>query len=144
MLGFRAEELVGTNVMRLLPADEVSRAMRLLESVTEDPFDQLNLELRLRDRGGSWRNVDVTITDMRSESAVQGIVLNVRDVTVRRALEEDLQHKALHDELTGLGNRMYFEQRLTAALARDEARLDQVAVMLIDLDDFKEINDSLG
>jgi diguanylate cyclase (GGDEF)-like protein/PAS domain S-box-containing protein len=144
MLGFRAEELVGTNVMRLLPADEVSRAMRLLEAVTEAPFEQVNLEMRLRDRGGSWRNVDVTISDMRNESAVQGIVLNVRDVTVRRALEEDLQHKALHDELTGLGNRVYFEQRLNLALAREESRLDQVAVLLVDLDDFKEINDSLG
>jgi diguanylate cyclase (GGDEF)-like protein/PAS domain S-box-containing protein len=144
MLGFRSEELVGTNVMRLLPADEVSRAMRLLDAVTEAPFEQVNLEMRLRDRGGSWRNVDVTISDMRNESAVQGIVLNVRDVTVRRALEEDLQHKALHDELTGLGNRVYFEQRLTLALAREESRLDQVSVLLIDLDDFKEINDSLG
>jgi diguanylate cyclase (GGDEF)-like protein/PAS domain S-box-containing protein len=144
MLGFRAEELVGTNVMRLLPADEVSRAMRLLEAVTEASFEQVNLEMRLRDRGGSWRNVDVTISDMRNESAVQGIVLNVRDVTVRRALEEDLQHKALHDELTGLGNRVYFEQRLNLALAREESRLDHVAVLLVDLDDFKEINDSLG
>jgi diguanylate cyclase (GGDEF)-like protein/PAS domain S-box-containing protein len=144
MLGFRAEELVGTNVMRLLPADEVSRAMRLLDAVTDEPFDQLNLEMRLRDRAGAWRNVDVTISDMRAESAVQGIVLNVRDVTIRRALEEDLQHKSLHDELTGLGNRVAFERRLTRALERDESRLDHVAVLLVDLDDFKEINDSLG
>ena len=144
MLGFSPEELVGTNIMRLLPADEVSRAMKLLDGITEDTFEQLNLELRLRDRNGTWRNVDVTISDLRSEFAVQGIVLNVRDVTVRRALEEDLQHRALHDELTGLGNRVYFEQRLTRALSRTESRLDQVAVLLVDLDDFKEINDSLG
>ncbi|MDZ7679878.1 MAG: EAL domain-containing protein [Acidimicrobiales bacterium] len=144
MLGFRAEELVGTNIMRLLPADEVSRAMKLLDGITAEPFEQLNVEMRLRDRDGTWRNVDVTISDMRAESAVQGIVLNVRDVTVRRALEQDLRHRALHDELTGLGNRVHFEQRLTRALARTESRLDQVAVLLVDLDDFKEINDSLG
>ena len=144
MLGFVAEELVGTNVMRLLPADEVSRAMKLLDGVTDEPFEQVNVEMRLRDRDGTWRNVDVTISDMRGEAAVQGIVLNVRDVTVRRALEQDLQHRALHDELTGLGNRVYFEQRLTRALGRTESRLDQVAVLMVDLDDFKEINDSLG
>lgn len=144
MLGFRPDELVGTNVMRLLPADEVSRAMKLLEGIGDNLFEQLNIEMRLRDRSGTWRNVDVTISDMRPESAVQGIVLNVRDVTVRRALEQDLQHKALHDELTGLGNRVHFEQRLNRALARTEARLDQVSVLLVDLDDFKEVNDSLG
>jgi diguanylate cyclase (GGDEF)-like protein len=118
--------------------------MKLLDGITDDPFEQLNVEMRLRDHDGAWRNVDVTISDMRSETAVQGIVLNVRDVTVRRALEQDLQHKALHDELTGLGNRVHFEQRLTRALGRTESRLDQVAVLLVDLDDFKEINDSLG
>lgn len=144
MLGFDAEQLVGTNVMRLLPADEVTRAMKLVDSITPAKFDQLTLEMRLRDRDGVWRNVDVTISDMRDETAVQGIVLNVRDVTVRRALEQDLEHKTLHDELTGLGNRTMFNGRLGRALARTEPRLDQVAVLFVDVDDFKEVNDSLG
>ncbi|MGY6501401.1 MAG: EAL domain-containing protein [Acidimicrobiales bacterium] len=144
MLGFRPEELVGTNVLRLLPADEVNRAMKLLDGVADGPFEQENLEMRLRDSDGSWRTVDITVSDLRTERAVQGIVLNARDVTVRRALEEDLQHKALHDELTGLANRVYFTERLTRALARPESRLDQVSVLFVDLDDFKEINDSLG
>ncbi|QGG96632.1 EAL domain-containing protein [Actinomarinicola tropica] len=144
MLGFDADSLVGTNVMRLLPADEVTRAMKLVDSLTPRSFEQLTLEMRLRDRDGAWRNVDVTISDMRSEAAVQGIVLNVRDVTVRRALEQDLEHKTLHDELTGLGNRVMFNSRLGRALARTEARLDQVAVLFVDVDDFKEVNDSLG
>lgn len=144
MLGFAADELVGTNVMHLLPADEVTRAMKLVDSITQRPFEQLSLEMRLRDRAGSWRNVDITISDMRSDTAVQGIVLNGRDVTVRRALEQDLEHKTLHDELTGLGNRAMFNSRLSRALGRTEPRLDQVAVLFVDIDDFKEVNDSLG
>lgn len=144
MLGFASDELVGTNVMHLLPSDEVTRAMKLVDSISPRPFDQLSLEMRLRDRDGVWRNVDITISDMRSDPAVQGIVLNVRDVTVRRALEQDLEHKTLHDELTGLGNRAMFNSRLTRALGRTEPRLDQVAVLFVDIDDFKEVNDSLG
>ncbi|MBK5224431.1 MAG: EAL domain-containing protein [Acidimicrobiia bacterium] len=144
MLGFDSDDLVGTNVMSLLPADEVTRAAKLLDALNPAPFDQLNLEMRLRDRAGTWRNVDVTLSDMRAERAVQGIVLNVRDVTVRHALEQDLEHKTMHDELTGLGNRSMFNNRLTRALARPEPRLDQVAVLFVDVDDFKEVNDSLG
>ena len=144
MLGFHADELVGTSALRLLPADEVSRAMKLVDGISDNAFDQFSLEMRLRDRHGAWRNVEVSISDMRSEPAVQGIVLNVRDVTVRRALEQDLEHKTLHDELTGLGNRSMFNNRLTRALSRTESRLDQVAVMFVDVDDFKEVNDSLG
>jgi diguanylate cyclase (GGDEF)-like protein/PAS domain S-box-containing protein len=144
MLGFEAEALVGTNVMSLLPADEVTRAMKLVDSITPRPFEQVSMEMRLRDREGIWRNVDITISDMRGDAAVQGIVLNGRDVTVRRALEQDLEHKTLHDELTGLGNRVMFNSRLARALARSEPRLDQVAVLFVDIDDFKEVNDSLG
>jgi len=144
MLGYRNDELVGTNVLRLLPADEVGSSMRLLGSLTEETFSQLTLELRLRDRRGEWHHVDVTISDLRSEPAVQGIVLNGRDVTVRRALEEDIEHRSLHDELTGLVNRVAFASRVARALGRTEPRLDQVGVLFIDLDDFKEVNDSLG
>jgi diguanylate cyclase (GGDEF)-like protein/PAS domain S-box-containing protein len=144
MLGFAADELVGTNVVNLLPADEVTRAMKLIDSISPRAFDQLSLEMRLRDQDGIWRNVDITISDMRLDPAVQGIVLNVRDVTVRRALEQDLEHKTLHDELTGLGNRAMFNSRLSRALGRTEPRLDQVSVLFVDVDDFKEVNDSLG
>ncbi|HSL59725.1 MAG TPA: PAS domain-containing protein, partial [Acidimicrobiales bacterium] len=79
LLGFRPDELVGTNVLRLLPPEEVSHAMGLLTSVDASPFEQVNLEIRLRERGGDWRHVDVTISDLRHEPAVQGIVLNARD-----------------------------------------------------------------
>jgi diguanylate cyclase (GGDEF)-like protein/PAS domain S-box-containing protein len=144
LLGYQADELHGANVLRLLPPEEVGRAMDLLASVGPESFSQEHLEIRLRSRDGEWKHVDVTITDLRHEPAVQGIVLNGRDVTVRRALEEDLAHKSLHDELTGLGNRTMFSTRVGRALSRSEPRLDQVGVLFLDLDDFKEVNDSLG
>ena len=56
-----------------------------------------SMEVRLRGRDGDWHTVDITITDLRHEPAVGGIVLNARDVTVRKALEHDLRHQALHD-----------------------------------------------
>ena len=75
----------------------------------------------------------------------KGIVLSMRDVTARKALEDELRHQAFHDALTGLANRALFEDRLDHALgACARGTRQPVAVLFLDLDDFKTINDSLG
>ena len=102
-------------------------------------------EFRLRHADGSWRWVDTIGLNLMADPAVGGIVLNFRDVTDRKRLENQLQHEAFHDPLTGLANRALFADRVTHALARS-ARYpqDQLAVLFLDLDDFKVVNDSLG
>jgi diguanylate cyclase (GGDEF)-like protein/PAS domain S-box-containing protein len=144
MLGYKPDELVGTSALALLPPDDVTAALRSHSQVLEDAFEQARTELRVRNRDGSWHTVDMTITDLRDEPAVEGIVLNARDVTVRKALEQDLRTQALHDALTGLGNRNMFTDRVTHALQRRHDRDRVIAVLCIDLDDFKTVNDSLG
>jgi diguanylate cyclase (GGDEF)-like protein len=71
-------------------------------------------------------------------------LLNSRDVTDRRSLEQQLHHQAFHDSLTGLANRTLFIDRLDRALIRSQRQTASVAVMFLDIDDFKSINDSLG
>ena len=71
-------------------------------------------------------------------------MLNIRDVTERRRLEEDLRHQVLHDDLTGLGSRVQFTNQLAEALDIPRRPGSSVAALFIDLDDFKNINDSLG
>jgi diguanylate cyclase (GGDEF)-like protein len=72
------------------------------------------------------------------------VVGTVQDITERKALEEQLEHQALHDPLTDLPNRSLFLDRLEQALARDERRKGKVKVLFLDLDNFKLINDSFG
>jgi diguanylate cyclase (GGDEF)-like protein/PAS domain S-box-containing protein len=144
MLGYKPDELVGTSALALLPPDEVTPALRGHSQVLEATFEQANAELRVRDRDGDWHTVDMTITDLRDEPAVEGIVLNARDVTVRKALEHDLRKQALHDALTGLGNRAMFTDRVGLALERPGMHERVIAVLFVDLDDFKTVNDSLG
>ena len=144
MLGYRADDLLGTSVLGLLPTDEAGRVEALRRTLTSESFRQTSVEVRIPDVRGAWHTVDITITDLRREPAVGGVVLNARDVTVRKELEHDLRHQALHDTLTGLGNRAMFTGRVTEALEQGEDRLDAVSVLFVDLDDFKTVNDSLG
>ena len=75
---------------------------------------------------------------------MQGVILSLRDITERQALEQELRHQAFHDALTGLANRALFEDRLAHALAGARRHGRPIAVLFLDLDDFKTINDSLG
>jgi diguanylate cyclase (GGDEF)-like protein/PAS domain S-box-containing protein len=82
--------------------------------------------------------------DLRADPTVAGVVLTVRDVTERRRLENDLAHQAFHDGLTGLANRVLFRDRLDHSFVLAEAGAGDVGVLFVDLDDFKEVNDTLG
>jgi diguanylate cyclase (GGDEF)-like protein len=75
---------------------------------------------------------------------VGGVVVNYRDITERNALEEQLRHQAFHDNLTGLANRSLFRDRLDHALARASRGIRPTAVLYLDLDEFKAVNDRLG
>ena len=101
-------------------------------------------EARLRRQDGSVVVLDVRGTNLLDDPAVEAIVLNARDITERRALEDRLAHGALHDELTGLPNRQLLRDRLAGALARVARDGCQVGVLFCDLDRFKVVNDSSG
>jgi len=88
--------------------------------------------------------VECAARDLREDPTVRGVVLTVRDVTERRRLENDLAHQAFHDGLTGLANRVLFRNRLEHAFALADRNHEALGVLFVDLDDFKEVNDTLG
>jgi diguanylate cyclase (GGDEF)-like protein/PAS domain S-box-containing protein len=148
MLGYSPEELDGTPAIALVAPEDVDAFQTSYPELSQKrlPSGDLTtrrIETQLRHRSGELRTVDITVTDMRDVPAVAGIVLNARDITVRKALEADLRFQALHDTLTGLANRTMFTQQTASAL-RTSRRLDSVGALFIDLDDFKTVNDSLG
>jgi diguanylate cyclase (GGDEF)-like protein/PAS domain S-box-containing protein len=93
---------------------------------------------------GGLVQVEVSCRDLRDDPTVGGLVLTLRDVTERRRLERELTHRAFHDSLTGLANRVLFNERVQHAVARARWSGAVVGVLFMDLDDFKVVNDTLG
>jgi diguanylate cyclase (GGDEF)-like protein/PAS domain S-box-containing protein len=145
VLGYTPEDVVGTSFARLLPPGEQSRLLHLLDGAAAyDGGGTEVLECALRHREGDALQFEIQHTNLLHDEHVRGIVLNSRDVSERKAFEEQLAHQAFHDPVTGLANRALFGERVRHAVTR--ARRDHIglAVIFIDLDDFKTINDSLG
>jgi diguanylate cyclase (GGDEF)-like protein/PAS domain S-box-containing protein len=145
ILGYKAEEIVGTRFDTLLDPDETSRLLHLLADGAGYAGSETEvLECSLRHRDGSLRQFEVLHTNLLQDEAVRGIVLNSRDVSERKAFEEQLAHQAFHDPVTNLANRALFAERVRHAVARNRREHSGIAVIFMDLDDFKTINDSLG
>ena len=102
-------------------------------------------EVRLSHLRGDWVSTEISACDLRGDPDVGGIVLNIRDISARKAHEEDLLRRALYDPLTGLANRALFREHVEKALARlRRGPALPHAVLFVDLDGFKTVNDSLG
>jgi diguanylate cyclase (GGDEF)-like protein len=101
-------------------------------------------EVRVRHQDGRWRNIEVTATNHLDNAAVGGMVWNCRDVTERVAAARVLAYEATHDSLTGLANRALILDRLDHALARAERSGRPCALLFVDLDRFKPVNDRFG
>lgn len=99
---------------------------------------------RLRRADGLWRWVEARMRDLRNDPCVDGLVVNMRDVTTDLELSRRLHHQAHHDALTDLPNRTLLQQRIAAACRRAVQLRRPVAVLVIDLDGFKAVNDTLG
>jgi diguanylate cyclase (GGDEF)-like protein/PAS domain S-box-containing protein len=118
-----------------------------LARLAADPEGTHSGEVRVRHADGRWRWLEVVGSNRLADPEVGGIVLNCRDVTERRELEDQLRRQAFTDPLTGLPNRPLLLDRLAhdlAARATDDEAGAVLAVALVDLDDVKSINDSLG
>ena len=134
----------GRDFLDLVYPADAERFRDVLSGVIETPTEQRVVEVRLRDAAGAWRDYEATVTNLVDMEAVGGLVVNARDVTERKILEDELRHQAFHDPLTGLPNRALFMEQLADALTRAQDSGQRVAVLFLDIDRFKVINDSLG
>jgi diguanylate cyclase (GGDEF)-like protein/PAS domain S-box-containing protein len=144
IFGCAPEELVGLRVGDLIAASQRARAH---DGAGPAPIEipalprQSLLELVGRRRDGTIFPLELSVADLPEPHTV---AVTVRDITARKATEEQILFHATHDVLTGLPNRGLFDDRLAAALKHCARREEMLAVLFLDLDRFKIINDTLG
>jgi diguanylate cyclase (GGDEF)-like protein/PAS domain S-box-containing protein len=132
-------ELAGTALADLVGPHNAASAKAVLDGTAVAPAEWVI------ERGPGERLwVEVRADDLRADPTVGGVVLTLRDVTERQRLEGELRHHAYHDPLTGLANRRSLQDRLGRAFEQAERIGRTASLLLIDLDDFKDVNDTKG
>ena len=143
-LGYYSEEMVGKNIFDYIHPDDREEAFGVFSLIMDGPEELPPLQCRFRHADGYWKYLEAVGSNQLENPSVAGIVCNCRDITERKVLEEQIEHRAFHDSLTNLPNRTLFLDRLSHALTRVERRPKPLAVLFLDLGNFKVVNDSLG
>jgi diguanylate cyclase (GGDEF)-like protein/PAS domain S-box-containing protein len=143
LLGHDPEDWVGRYRLGVVHPDQLSASAAAYQMAV-DGQEPVVLDLSIQHADGGWRTMEVNFAPLGGAQASRSMLLTCRDVTDRRRLEKELNRQAFEDSLTGLPNRALLQDRLTQALARTERTDHGVAVLLLDLDGFKDINDGFG
>ncbi|MGI9184001.1 MAG: putative bifunctional diguanylate cyclase/phosphodiesterase [Solirubrobacteraceae bacterium] len=149
IFGYRAQDALGRELAALIVAPEEREAHRhgLARAFAQGDWKLLRRRIEVTGIRADGRRLPVELSlTLVNDSPDAGPVMYgfVRDISERRRGEEQLAFLAYHDPLTGLPNRALVEQQLDLALARARRSESAVALMFVDLDDFKEVNDRLG
>ena len=146
LLGYAPDELVGTRPLDFVHPDDVEDYRRVLADLQQGCVRQAVSRQRYRRKDGSWVWVEVTfsLTHDAQSGQADGYVASVRDITERKAAEQRIEHLARHDPLTDLPNRTLFWERLLQEIALTKRYGTPFALLCLDLDRFKAVNDTLG
>ncbi|AXK34362.1 EAL domain-containing protein [Streptomyces armeniacus] len=140
--GRDSDELIGSELAALIHPEDLARVLhevRRFLAAAPGAEPSTRIECRFRHGAGHWLNIESTVNRYQG-----GLIFNCRDVTERVRLQAQLQHNASHDPMTDLPNRALFTERVRQALSGRRGGDSEAAVLFIDLDGFKAVNDTVG
>ncbi len=139
------EDLIGTDALSLLHPDDAGPAAEALYRRIDDPArPHEGFRIRVRTSEGGWRWLEAFSVNKLDDPDVRGVIINAWDVSHQVRAEALLRHAAQHDALTGLPNRVLLAERLETALADGRRFGTATGLLMLDLDRFKDVNDTLG
>ena len=144
LLGYSPGDLVGRIATDLIHPDDRERAATRMTDELQALPGASTLQFRMGRKDGTWCEVEAVVTNQLERPSIAGYVAHLRDITERKEFEALLAHRALHDSLTGLANRQLILDRAEQMIARSRRTFAPIAAFFIDLDNFKDANDSLG
>jgi diguanylate cyclase (GGDEF)-like protein/PAS domain S-box-containing protein len=144
LLGYTPAEMVGRSPFELVHPDDRDRVLDYLRDRLQPTRSTASVQFRMMRNDGGWCEAEAVVANQLDRPSVAGVVINLRDITERKEFEALLAHRALHDPLTGLANRQLLLDRAEQMLARARRDFQPVAAFFVDLDNFKDANDSLG
>jgi diguanylate cyclase (GGDEF)-like protein/PAS domain S-box-containing protein len=143
--GYTRDEMIGMNNREYMDKKTAQKVYKIFNTVLRTGKSTIISHWQIIRKDGSQRDVESSVSLMRDASGnPRGFRGVIRDITARKQAEEELQYRATHDLLTDLPNRLLFSDRLSLALAQAQRNHKKLAVMLLDLDYFKDVNDTMG
>ncbi|MBR9869810.1 MAG: EAL domain-containing protein [Gammaproteobacteria bacterium] len=145
ILGFDPDRVSELDFKSLVNPDDWAGLRQAFKDAVSSPGKQMPVvRARINDADGHCRDMEGTFTSMLGVPGVSGVVLSLRDLTQLKAAQSELHRLAFFDPLTGLANRQLFRDRLNSVVQRSRRSGEPAALMYLDLDGFKRINDTLG
>ena len=144
LLGYDGVGLVGRRWNAFAPPEDRENTTVMIDALQTKARENVTLEQRFVRADGRVLWTMLTISRVDNPTGSAGLIAMLQDITERRALEAQLTWQAYHDPLTNLANRALFRERVDRALGQRTTARGSVAVLFLDLDNFKTINDSMG
>ncbi|HUF33686.1 MAG TPA: EAL domain-containing protein [Acidimicrobiales bacterium] len=131
-------------IVEMVHPDDAEQVLSGLAALLDEPASVVTMQLRARHADGSWRRFETTGKNLLEDESIRGLLFTSRDVTDRVEVEARLEHELLHDSLTGLPNRTLLTEIAKAALGRAARQQTTTALMVVDIDSFRSINERFG
>ncbi len=144
IMGYSPQDLLGKRVYDFIHPADKKRVYSAWAATFQSPDTIVQMECRLRHANGSWVTLEISGRNCLNDPVINGFIINSRDITERAELEEKQRYLAFHDILTGLPNRLALFEKMEQVLSSQEQARSELALLILDLNRFKDINDTLG